>query len=403
MYTDTMKYVKNCPECAIVSGVGRHRPPPLHPIPVQRPFQIIRIDIMDLPKTETGNKHVVVFQDYLTKWPMVYAIPDQKTQRIVQILVDEIIPFYGVPESLLSDRGANLLSHLMLDVCRLLGIKKLNTTAYHPQCDGMVERFNRTLKTILRKHAARFGNQWDQFLSGVLWAYRNTPHESTGEKPSFLLFGTDLRFPTEAALLPPSEPQWIESDDYREKVVKTLSSARALAVESIKNSQKKYKKQFDQRAHQKDYRIGDQVLVRFPQEEQGKMRKLSQPWHGPYRVVAIEDPDITIVKVYYPEEGQIQVHQSRICRCPDGFPPGYFWYGTRRHSVGRPPKWIQRLMWKSSDSSPNTAAGTASKTQDKNMRTNQRYFLRKRTKRPAIQASSGRAEVEGEGDVTESV
>ncbi len=72
---------------------------------------------------------------------------------------------------------------------------------YSVSCDGMVERFNRTLKSMLRKHAARFGKQWDRFLSGVLYAYRNTPHESTGEKPSYLLFGTDLRSPTEAAFL----------------------------------------------------------------------------------------------------------------------------------------------------------------------------------------------------------
>ena len=85
-------------------------------------------------------------------------------------------------------RGTNLLSNLMADLCRMLGVTKLNTTAYHPQCDGAVERFNRTLKTILRKHAAKFGCQWDRFLPGVLWAYRNTPHTSTGEKPSFLLY-----------------------------------------------------------------------------------------------------------------------------------------------------------------------------------------------------------------------
>ena len=70
----------------------------------------------------------------------------------------KIVPMFGVPEALLSDRGANLLSHLMLDVCRLLGIEKLNTTAYHPECDGMVERFNRTLKSMLRKRAAQFNN-----------------------------------------------------------------------------------------------------------------------------------------------------------------------------------------------------------------------------------------------------
>jgi len=116
-----------------------------------------------------------------------------------------VVPVIGVPEALLSDRGANLLLHLMGDVCKLLGVQKLNTTAYHPECDGMVERFNWTLKTILRKRACQFGNQWDNHIPGLLWAYRNTPHDTTGEKPSFLLFGWDCRSPTEAALLP-SDP-----------------------------------------------------------------------------------------------------------------------------------------------------------------------------------------------------
>ena len=66
---------------------------------------------------------------------------------------------FGVPEALLSDRGTNLLSFLMKNICSLLGIEKLNTTAYHPQCNGLTERFNRTLKTMLRKQAATYGLQ----------------------------------------------------------------------------------------------------------------------------------------------------------------------------------------------------------------------------------------------------
>ena len=110
--------------------------------------------------------------------------------RIVDILVKEIVPVCGVAEALLSDRGTNLLSYLMKDISRLLGIKKLNTTAYHPQCDGLTERFSRTLKTMLRKHAdwLQYGTQWDQYLHGVLWAYHNTSHKLTAEKPSFLLY-----------------------------------------------------------------------------------------------------------------------------------------------------------------------------------------------------------------------
>ena len=190
-----MAYCKRCPECAIVSGAGRQHRPPLKPIPVQRPFQKIGVDIMDLPCTEHGNKHVVIFQDTL-----VFPVPDQHAERIARLLCEEIVPMFSVPEALLSDRGSNLLSSLMLDVCKLLGIEKLNTTSYHPECDGMVERFNWTLKTMLRKRAAQFGNQWDRHLPGLLWVYRNAPHDTTAEKPSFLLFGWDYRSPTEAAL-----------------------------------------------------------------------------------------------------------------------------------------------------------------------------------------------------------
>ena len=115
---------------------------------------------------------------------MAFPTPDQKSERIARLLVEEIVPYFGVPEAVLSDRGTNLLSFLMKDICQLLGIKKLNTTASHPQCNGVVERFNQTLKSMLRKQAAKFGMQWDKYLSGVLWAYRNTPHSTTGEKPS---------------------------------------------------------------------------------------------------------------------------------------------------------------------------------------------------------------------------
>ena len=90
---------------------------------------------------------------------MVYPIPNQQTVHIVRLFAEQVVPMFGVPEALLSDRGTNLLSHLMLDCCQLLGMKKINTTAYHPECDGMVERFNRTLKTMIRKHVDLFGVQ----------------------------------------------------------------------------------------------------------------------------------------------------------------------------------------------------------------------------------------------------
>lgn len=131
-----------------------------------------------------------------------------------------------------------------IDVCELLGIQKLSTTAYHPRCDGMAERFNRTLKSMIRKHVPKFGSQWDCYLSGLLWAYRNTPHGSTGEKPSFLLFGVDCRSPTKAALLPDHPLEAFEVADYREELVLSLSAAWTMAAEAIRHAQAKYKIQW---------------------------------------------------------------------------------------------------------------------------------------------------------------
>ena len=342
MYTDAIRYCENCAECAITMGVGKKRKPPLHPIPVKRPFQILGIDVMELPKTSKGNRYVIVMQDFLTKWPLAFPCPDQKATRIARLLVDEVLPTFGVPEALLSDRGTNMLANVAKDICQLLGITKLNTTAYHPQCDGMVERFNRTLKSMLRKHAVKFNKQWDRYLQGVLWAYRNTPHEATKEKPSYLLYGVDLRSPTEAAFLPEETQGYTDISEYREEVVLSLASARELAAANIEKAQQHYKHQYDRHAIAVNYRVGDLVLVKFPQEESGKNRKLSRPWHGPYRVTQRNDPDLTVTKQFFPEEGTIQIHQLRVCPCPQ-LPIGFYWYGGTHHSAAGVPRWVEKL------------------------------------------------------------
>ena len=279
MYKDVVEFCRSCPDCAVVMGGGRKQVPPL---PVQRRFQIFGVDIMELPITKSGKRYVIVFQDFLMKWPLVFPAPDQKAIRIARLVAEEVLPMFGVPECLLSDRGNNLLANVMKDVCDLLGIKKLNTTAYHPQCNGMVERFNRTIKAMLRKHAVMFASQWDQYLPGVLWAYRNTPHDATGEKPSFLMFGVNLRSLTEAAIIP---AETVHECDVKQELILSLSSARELAVTNIKEGQQRNKERYNQRVYTKKLKVGDWVLVRFPQEESGKQRKLSKPWHRPYRII----------------------------------------------------------------------------------------------------------------------
>ena len=275
---------------------------------------------------------------------MAFPTPDQKTERIVQLLVEQILPLFGVPEALLSDRGTNLLSVLMQDVCKLLGIKKLNTTAHHPQCDGMIERLNCTLKAMLWKQAAKFGTEWDTYLSGTLWAYHNTPHTSTDEKPSYLLFVYDCRSPTEATLLPTTPHQPVNISDYREELVVMLSSARKFAAKANHEAQRRYKHHCDKSSTPPKYQIGDWAFVYFPSEETGRLRKLSHPWHGSYQIISRDDPDVTVTRVYFPDHPPVQVYQLRIKNCQVSLPCGYYFYGKKRSRPGRPPKWIKKLL-----------------------------------------------------------
>ena len=97
---------------------------------------------MQMPQMERGNRYVIVFMDYLTKCVKAFATEYQTSETIARLLVDHIVCRHGVPVEPLSDRGPNLLSNLIQDVCSLLSLHKINTTAYHPQCDGLVENFN---------------------------------------------------------------------------------------------------------------------------------------------------------------------------------------------------------------------------------------------------------------------
>ena len=114
----------------------------------------------------------------------------QSVATIARVLVEEIIPRHGIPAEILSDRGQAFLSELMKEVEMLLGFHKTNTTAYHPQTDSFVERFNRTLTLMLAKTVQRGGRNWDQHIPYdiVLFAYRASLQESTQESHFYALW-----------------------------------------------------------------------------------------------------------------------------------------------------------------------------------------------------------------------
>ena len=129
MRVDIMKWTKSCQICA-THNVGRPVHPPLTPIPAAEPFDRVGVDVIHFLPSQRGNRYAIVFVDYLTKWPELFPAKDQSALTIARFLVEKVVTRHGVPTQLLSDQRASFLSNLMKKVYNLLGLKKVNTTAY---------------------------------------------------------------------------------------------------------------------------------------------------------------------------------------------------------------------------------------------------------------------------------
>ena len=129
----------------------------------------VGVVVVQFTSSSKGNKQAIVFVDYLTRWPEVFPAKNQNSLIIARLLVELIIPRHGIPTQLLCNRGNAFLSKLMVEVYKLLGLKKVNTTAYHPQTDSLVERFNCTITNTLWKEVLQSGKDWDTQVPYVLF------------------------------------------------------------------------------------------------------------------------------------------------------------------------------------------------------------------------------------------
>ena len=174
---------------------GRTRAP-LIPLPIiSEPFARVAMDIVGpLPRSKSGNKYILVMCDYATCYPE--AVPLKTTDAVS--VAEELLKVFcrvGFPNKILTDQGSNFMSQLLKEVYRLLRIHPICTTPYHPQTDGLCERFNQTLKKMLQKAAVEEGKDWDKLLHYLLFAYREVPQASTGFSPFELLYGRYVRGP----------------------------------------------------------------------------------------------------------------------------------------------------------------------------------------------------------------
>ena len=283
LYADVAKFCKGCLVCQ-KSSKTRVQRAPLIPLPVvQEPFKRIAMDIVGpLPRSSSGKRYILVVCDYATRYPEAIPLKSIDAPQIAEQLVT-LFSRVGIPDEILTDQGSNFTSQLLTEIYRMLHIHPIRTTPYHPQTDGLVERFNQTLKAMLKKAATDEGKEWDKVIPYLLFAYREAPQSSTGFSPFELLYGRSVRGPLDVL-----RDAWQEEKCENESVVSHLLLMRErfeqmseIVKENLEAAQKLQKRWYDQNARQRQFQPGDQVLVLLPTST----NKLLAQWQGPYEVV----------------------------------------------------------------------------------------------------------------------
>lgn len=203
------------------------------------PFSRIAMDIVSpLPQSRSGKKYILVICNYATRYPEAVALRSIDTKCIAEELI-KLFARVGIPEEILTDQGSNFTSHLLTELYQPLHVK--------PTTDGLVERFNLTLKAMLRRAATEEGKDWDKLIPYLLFAYREVPQASTGFSQFELLYGRQVRWPLDVL-----QEAWEANGKSSESVVSyvlsiqdKLSKLQELVRENLKEAQKTKKTWYD--------------------------------------------------------------------------------------------------------------------------------------------------------------
>ena len=270
-----------------------------------KPFDVVGIDIVGPFKiSNKGNKYILVMMDHFTRWVELRALPEVTAQAVCQALFDEIICRHGCPEKILSDQGQQFVGDVMKELCEKLGIKKIQTSPYHPQTNAHVERFNRYLVTAMRMYVDSTLKNWDEQLSAIAFAYRTGYNASTGDTPYYLIHGRNPKMPTDVELNYDSNGFLKDKEDLVVGLKRAIDAAREMQRGSIE----KNKRLYDGHQKEKIFAPGTLVMLYYPNK---LLNKLSKRCTGPYRVLKQLSPVTYEIEDLRGSERQI-VHVQRI-------------------------------------------------------------------------------------------
>ena len=306
MWAQVKQFVRLCAGCQRAARNSNSKAP-LHPLPcVGEPFSKVAFDIVGpLPKSKSGYRYILTMMCLFSKFPEAIPLKRVDNETVLEGMM-EVFAKHGLPGEMLTDQGSVFTSKLTKKMCSVFDIKKVQTSPYHPQSDGALERWHACLKGMLKRSEMEL-KDWDRHLKYLLFAYRDTPHCVTGFSPFTLLYGRNVRGPLELL-----SSAWLESDDDECNVYEWLTTVKGRMAEMAEivydremKAKALMKKYYDRSAKMKSFDPGQMVLVRKP----GLHGKFGDFWEGPYQVEARISP--VTYKVQVP--GKPKLH--RILHC----------------------------------------------------------------------------------------
>ena len=286
-YADVQNWCQTCSQCATRKNPPQRHHASLGTVAAGYPTQIMAVDLVGpLVESEKGNSYIMVVGDYFSRWMEAFPIPNQEATTVAEKLVEEIFLRFSVPEQLHSDQGRQFESKLITEICQLLNIHKTRTTPHHPQSDGLVERFNRTLLDMLSTCAKDHPFDWEQYIRKVCMAYNSSVQSSTGYTPFYLMFGRQARLPLDVMFETNIQTQSNNTPgEYAIALQKRLRTAYDLVRKQLSDTHIRQKQFYDQKVHGKPYKPGDLVWLHSAVARKGRRQKLNHQWTGPFKIV----------------------------------------------------------------------------------------------------------------------
>ena len=270
---DIKSLCTSCPQCQKAAW-NDHIRAPLEPLPIITvPFSRLAFDVVG-PRTRSGFKYVLTYMCNASKYPEAIPLKRVDAQSVAEGMV-EVYSRTGLPTEILTDQGTVFMSALHKQLCDILEIKHIITSPYHPESDGMLERWHASMKSMIKKTELDH-RDWDKCLKYLLFAYRSTPHSVTGLSPFELIYGRDVRGPLELL-----KDGWMIGKlperglhDWVEQLKEIMEAMAQLASTREKAGKVRMKQSYDKKAKSRSFEMGSMVLMRVP----GLTVKLEDSW-----------------------------------------------------------------------------------------------------------------------------